>query len=145
VLVKARLMDRTTKTIAALLLFTVSACAQGPTTSRSISGVSGSDAVSKWAGEYDPFSRACIADALIMHASKFSWGDCKEAKIRVIAASDTELLFEVDPKAKCGWAGWIVGLTRPSTASRAVSVNAYRNIQDHQAGGHQVFCAYSKK
>jgi len=48
---------------------------------------------------------------LTMTASRFRWMDCKPVKYRVAAASETQLLFEVDPKAKCSWAGWLVAPT----------------------------------
>jgi hypothetical protein len=130
-----------------LPLFTASACAEDPTASRSsaAAGVSTSDPASKWVGVYDPFSRACSKDVLTIYESTFTWGDCKKAKIHVIAASDTELAFEVDSSTKCGWAGLIVALTTPSPDSRAVSVNAYRSLEKYQMRESVAFCAYSKR
>ena len=80
-----------------------------------------------------------------MDESKFSWVDCKDVNIRVIAASGTELAFEVDPNAKCGLTGWIVALTTPSAESRAVSGNTYRNLKDYQAKEYRLFCTYHKR
>jgi hypothetical protein len=130
-----------------VLLFTASVWAEDPTTSRSsvAAGVSGSDLASKWVGVYDGIGRACGNDPLTMHESKFSWMNCREAKIRVIAASDREIAFEVDPKAKCGWAGWLVGLTALSPEWRDVDVKAYRNLSDYRAKEYKAFCAYSKR
>jgi hypothetical protein len=81
---------------------------------------------------------------LTVYRSKFSWGDCKEAKIRPIATSNTELAFEVDPSSKCGWAGTIVALTADPRAPRAIHVNVYRSLKDYEAKQHIAFCAYSK-
>ncbi len=128
-------------------LLTVGACAEDPTASSSgvAAGVSGSDPASKWVGVYDGFGRACSAYPLMVYESKFTWGDCKGVKIRVIAASDTEFAFEVDPNGKCGWAGEIVALTRPSLESPAVSVNTYRSLVEYQAKEYKLFCTYSKR
>jgi hypothetical protein len=130
-----------------VLPITTSACAQDSTASgsRAAAGVSGSDPVAKWVGVYDPFSRACSGYPLTIQESTFTWGDCKDVKFRVIAASDTEFAFEVDPSATCGWTGEIVALTRTSLESPAVSVNIYRSLIDYQAKGFSAFCAYSKR
>jgi hypothetical protein len=82
-----------------------------------------------------------------MYETNFTWGDCKKVTIRVIAGSDTdtELVFEVDPNAKCGWAGLVVALTTPSPDSRAVSVNAYRSLEKYRAKESVAFCAYTKR
>jgi hypothetical protein len=130
-----------------LPLFTASACAQDPRTSRpsDAAGVSSSGLASKWIGAYDGVSRACSGHVLTMYESTFNWVDCKDVKIRVIAASDTELVFEVDPNAKCGVSGWIVALTTPSVESHVVSVNTYRNLKDYQSKEYRLFCTYYKR
>lgn len=127
-------------------LFPASACAGEPTASTSgvAPGVSASGLASKWMGAYDPFSRACSGNVLTISGSTFTWGDCKEVTIRMVAAFDTEFAFEVDPNAKCGWAGLIVALTIPTAESRAVDVNAYRSLIAYQAKESIAFCAYSK-
>jgi hypothetical protein len=128
-------------------LFTATACAGDPATPRSRAPVdaSRSEVASQWVGVYDGFSRACEGYPLTISKSTFTWGDCNAVTIRVIAASDTELAFEVDPNAKCGWAGLIVALTTPSLASRAVSVNAYRTLIAYQGKESDAFCAYYKR
>lgn len=129
------------------MLFAAGACAQDPTTPatpNASSSAPSNDLVSKWVGAYDPLSRACDKDMLIVHKSKFSWGDCKDVKSRLISTSETGLAIEIDSSAKCGWSGWIVALSTPSPESRAVSVNAYRSLKDYQAKQSKAFCAYSK-
>ena len=102
------------------------------------------DSLAKWLGAYEPLSRACEKEILTMGRANLTWGDCKRAKTQLISVSKTELVVSVDPKANCGWAGWIVALTTPSADSRAVSVNAYRARADYQAKNSKSFCAYSK-
>jgi hypothetical protein len=130
-----------------VLPITGSACAEDPTPSgcSAAAGASGSDLASKWGGVYNPFSRGCSGDVLTVYEAKFTWGDCKTVKIRVIAASDTELAFEVDPNAKCSLSGWIVALTALPPDGRAVDVRAYQSLQSYQLKGHQVFCAYTRR
>jgi hypothetical protein len=101
--------------------------------------------MSRWVGIYNPFSRACYNDPLTIHGTTFNWGSCKNVSIRVIAASVTEFAFEVDPSARCGWAGWIVALTTPSAESIAVDVNAYRKLAKYRAKERDAYCAYSRK
>jgi hypothetical protein len=61
-------------------------------------------APSGWIGVYEPFSPRACTEPMIVYESKFSWGrDCRSVKIRIVAASETQLAFEVDPKSKCGW------------------------------------------
>ncbi len=132
--------------LSALLVLT-SACAADPSTSSKFTATAeapSGDFSSKWVGPYDPLSRACDRDILSVGESKFSWGNCKGVKTRLISASETELVFSVDSNANCGWAGWTVALTTPSVESRTVSVNAYRNLKDYQAKQSKAFCAYSK-
>ena len=128
-------------------LLQASACAEDPMASRSsvAGGVPSGNPVSKWVGAYNPFSHACMPDMLTMFGSTFSWADCKVVRIRVITVSDTELVFEVDPKAKCGLAGWIVALTTPSADSRAVDVTAYQSLMQYETKGYDSFCAYVKR
>ena len=115
------------------LVLTASACAADQAVS------------SKWVGAYEGLSRACSGQPLTMYPSKFSWVDCREANVRVIAMSDTELAFEVDPKTRCGAAGLIVTLTRLSAERPGVDVNTYRSLEKYQAKEYDLFCVYSKK
>lgn len=112
--------------------FATNACAADPTVS------------SKWVGVYEGLSRGCSGQPLEMYASKFSWVDCKDANIRVIAMSDSELMFEVDAKARCGAAGLVVTLTRLS-GGPAVDVHTYRSLEAYRAKEYGLFCVYSKK
>ena len=130
-----------------VLLSSASACAEDPTAPRSgaAAGVSGSNVASKWVGVYDGSGRGCRMAPLTIRGSTFTWGDCNTVKIRVIGASDTEFAFEVDPSAKCGWAGWIVALTPLSPDWRVVDVNAYRRLEKYQAKQYDLFCGYSKR
>jgi len=65
--------------------------------------------------------------------------------MRVVTASDTELVLEVDRAAKCEYAAWIVRLKALSTESPAVEVTAYRNMKDYQAKEYKSYCASSKR
>jgi hypothetical protein len=130
-----------------MILFTTSVCAQGldaPARRNNAISAAASDAVSKWVGTYEPHGRACARDVLRLEKSRFSWMDCKAATIHLVTTSDTEVVFEVDPTEKCGWAGWIVTLTASSSGSRAVSVSAYRSLKDLQAKEYKAFCSYYK-
>ena len=98
----------------------------------------------RWIGRYEPLSRACANDLMIVEASAFTWGDCKATRTSLISVSDTVLAFSVDPGGKCGWAGWVVELSVPSIGSNAVSVNAYRSPHEYQARQSTAFCAYGK-
>lgn len=75
--------------VLAALLITANASAQPP---------------SKWIAVDEGTGRACSGQPLTMNASRFRWMDCKSVKYRVVAASETQLLFEVDPKANSSWA-----------------------------------------
>lgn len=123
------------------------ACAEKPATP-TVTNVATDDVGTgfpkKWIGTYEPLSRACNKDILAVHNSRFSWGDCKEVKSQVLSASETGLVIEIDPNARCGWSGWIVALTTSSPESRAISVNAYRNLNDYRTKHSKAFCAYSK-
>jgi hypothetical protein len=103
------------------------------------------DVLSKWLGPYDPLSRACTRNVLTLRKTDFTWGDCKRAKTRLMSVSETDLAIAIDSDARCGWAGWIVALTKPAAESRAVDVNAYRTPDEYQAKQTSAFCAYSKR
>jgi hypothetical protein len=126
------------------LVLTASACAKDPSGSASsiAAGVLGRDSPPKWVGEYESSGRACSSNPLAVHESKFTWGDCKEVTIRVIASSNGGLVFEADPKAKCAWEGWIIALSQDW---EIVDVHAYRNLKDYQAKQYGLFCSYTKK
>lgn len=134
----------------AAILFAPSACAQSPTTpatSNTSSNAPDSSLALKWLGKYEPLSRDGIRMKNILEVNKstFSWMDCNEVNIQPILVSLTELSFEVDPTAKCGWAGWIVALTTSSPESlAAIRVNAYRGLQQYQAKGYGASFPYSK-
>ena len=130
----------------ALLLSTVGGCAEAPSAPNSrVSAVAASDPISKWVGVYDSAGGACSAYPVTISESTFSWGDCKNVKIHVIAVSDTELAFEVDPNGKCGWAGWIVAMTTSLAEARVVDVNAYSGLIKYEAKEHYLSCDYSKR
>ncbi|MGH7304426.1 MAG: hypothetical protein ACRELZ_14110 [Candidatus Rokuibacteriota bacterium] len=98
---------------------------------------------SRWVGAYDGFSRGGSAHPLTIATSTIRWVDCREASIRVVATSDTELVFEVDPNAKCGVAGQIVTLTRLSASGPVVDVKTYRSLEKYRAKEYDLFCVYS--
>lgn len=85
----------------------------------------------KWVGVYEPAGsgRGPKVNSLIINKTTFSWGGCEDTSIRRIAESKNEFVFEVDPRAKCGWAGWIVRLYMPVTVS-FITVDVYRTTSD---------------
>ena len=107
--------------------------------------MSQNEVTSNWVGSFDGMAEACKGNSLTLEDSIFSWGDCKRVKFHAIADSEREIAFYVDSKANCGWAGWIVSLTRHKAESQAVQVNAYRSLGAFRAKDYRLSCSYSKR
>ena len=99
----------------------------------------------KWIALYEGTSRACDGSRLIMKASTVSLDDCRSVKYRVVTVSETQLIFEVDPKAKCGWAEWLIALTEIPPGNVGFEVTAYRSREKQQAKEYSSYCVYMKR
>jgi len=86
-----------------------------------------------WLGAYEPTgsARGPKVNTLTINQTTFTWGGCNDATIRQIAQSENEFVFEADPNAKCGWAGWIMEL-KLLVPNLHITVDAYRTTRDFE-------------
>ncbi len=60
------------------------------------------DSQSRWLGVYEPISRACEGQNLVIEKSEISYGDdCKSVKVSTILANDKEFRFKVGDNTNC--------------------------------------------
>ena len=80
-----------------------------------------------------------------MKETRVSLDDCESVKYRVVKASETQPVFEVDPTAKCGWAGWLITLTENPPGSVGIEVTAYESREKQQAKEYSSYYVYIKR
>ena len=102
---------------------------------------------SDWYGSYKPLSHdgKKLKSYLAINGSTISWMDCNEVNVRIFISSSVEHAVQLDPKARCSWAGWIVALKRSAPDSFLdIRVNAYRNLDKYKLESYSASYPYSK-
>lgn len=98
----------------------------------------------KWSGVYEP-AVSSVTEKIRIYESGFSFGEkCQGAAISFIKISETDLVFEVDPKSDCGFSGWIVALSAGRPGSKVILFKAYRNIEDFHSAEYKMSITYLK-
>jgi hypothetical protein len=131
-----------------VLLFATGTGAQEPSTKGTVTTSTGE--LKKWIGTYDPLSRACERDTLIIEKAMFTWMDCRGVKFSEIVNSERELAFRVDPNSSCGWTAKVISLTSHAPkAPLAISVRAYKDVatfkNDTDKKHYLLYCSYARR
>ena len=97
-----------------------------------------------WRGTYEPFSRGCIPDRIIVRENTLRYGNCLHSIVERLANTRDELTVLVASTSKCGWSGTVISL-RKVEGSEAVQFYNYKSREDWAAGRHQAYCAYGPR
>jgi hypothetical protein len=96
----------------------------------------------RWNGIYRPISNVCAGQVLTINTTTFTYGDCKNTRMKILSEGEREVSFEVNGEAKCLLAGWILSLTPSGTD---VNVRLYRSMKDKISNIPAIECTYARQ
>jgi len=133
----------------AAILFTASACVENPAPAVKFEGTATAFTNNSFPpsllGAYEPTgsARGPKVNSLIISKTTFTWGGCEDTTIRRIPQSENEFVFEANPNAKCGWAGWIFAINT-RVPNLHITIDAYRATRDFEARKYSARYSFEK-
>ncbi len=99
-----------------------------------------------WRGTYEPISRACERDPIVIGTKTLRYGRCTHSIVETLANTDNQFAVIVKSKSGCGWSGTVISLTKgKGYNANGVDFHNYKSRDYWSVGSYQAYCAYGSR